>query len=441
MATIVRMPEVLAGMADAVLNEWRAQPGDTLEEGTPLAEIETDKAVVEYAVESAGVLAQLLVSAGETIDVGAPIAVLAETGESIDDAIRLAGTAESKPPTTSSDSVAPSQTQSEEATDHPADDTKSPQQLRSRLFASPLVRKLAAEQGIDLNSVRGSGPRGRVVKRDIIDLPLPKAAAEEKEAAQAGRTDSAAPMEKPTSASTSVGRSPQPELSASTGYTDRPISRMRRAIAAGLTESKTTVPHFYLQADCRVDALLELRNSVNVAATRKASLNDFVVKAAATAFVEVPAANAIWTGEAIRRFEAIDIAVAVALDDGLVTPVVRDVGAKSITTVSGEIAEMAARGREGKLRQHELVGGAFCISYLGMYGTERLTAIINPPQSGILAVGAATQRAVVVEGELAVATIISVTLSADHRVYDGALGAQWLAAFVRTIENPLRILL
>jgi pyruvate dehydrogenase E2 component (dihydrolipoamide acetyltransferase) len=186
---------------------------------------------------------------------------------------------------------------------------------------------------------------------------------------------------------------------------------------------------------------LELRNSVNVAATRKASLNDFVVKAAATAFVEVPAANAIWTGEAIRRFEAIDIAVAVALDDGLVTPVVRDVGAKSITTVSGEIAEMAARGREGKLRQHELVGGAFCISNLGMYGTERLTAIINPPQSGILAVGAATQRAVVVEGELAVATIISVTLSADHRVYDGALGAQWLAAFVRTIENPLRILL
>ncbi|MEO6532655.1 MAG: 2-oxo acid dehydrogenase subunit E2, partial [Pseudolysinimonas sp.] len=225
------------------------------------------------------------------------------------------------------------------------------------------------------------------------------------------------------------------------GFVDIPLTGMRRAIASRLTESKTTVPHFYLTAHVRVDRLFALRAEVNAAAERKVSVNDFVVKAVAGALRDVPAANAIWGGDYIRRFESVDLAVAVAVEGGLLTPVVRNVDSISLVEVSARVGELAERARAGKLRQDELEGGSFSISNLGMYGVDEFSAILNPPQAGILAVSAAKQQPVVIDGELAVGTVMSVTLSADHRVIDGAIAAEWMAAFVRRIENPVSTLL
>jgi len=223
-------------------------------------------------------------------------------------------------------------------------------------------------------------------------------------------------------------------------HTDVELTPMRRTIARRLTESKATVPHFYLQADCRVDALLDLRRTLNTQLQHRLSLNDFVIKAVGHAFASVPDANAVWNGTTIRRYERLDVGVAVSIEGGLVTPVIRDVARKTVGAIGSEARDLAGRAREGRLKQSELEGGSFCISNLGMYDVERFAAIINPPQSGILAVGTATQRPVVTEGQLGVATVMSVTLSGDHRVFDGALGAQWLTAFVAAIEQPMTML-
>jgi pyruvate dehydrogenase E2 component (dihydrolipoamide acetyltransferase) len=280
------------------------------------------------------------------------------------------------------------------------------------------VRRLANERGLDLSTVTGTGPGGRIVRRDIESL-------------------SAAKPAEPAAAT-----APAPAAALADGsYVDVPHTGMRRAIARRLVESKTTIPHFYLVADCRVDALLEFRQRVNETAPSKVSVNDFVVKAAAAAFRAVPEANAIWTDTATRRFESVDIAVAVAVDGGLVTPVVRGVDRMSLSGVSASIRDLAERGRAGKLKQNEIEGGSFSISNLGMYGTQEFSAIINPPHAGILAVGAARKKPIVVDDELVVGTVMTVTLSADHRVLDGALAAQWLAAFVELIENPVAILI
>jgi pyruvate dehydrogenase E2 component (dihydrolipoamide acetyltransferase) len=274
-----------------------------------------------------------------------------------------------------------------------------------------------------LDTVIGTGPGGRIVRRDLDALG----------AATSGTVAEPAAAPQASAASAAPG--------AATGrYTDIPHTGMRRAIARRLTESKSTVPHYYLVADCRVDALLELRRSVNATTPVSISVNDFVVKAVAAAFRDVPEANAIWTDSAIRRFDDVDIAIAVAIDGGLVTPVVRGVDKRSLSDVSATIRDLAERGRTRRLGQHELEGGSFSVSNLGMYGTTEFSAILNPPQSGILAVGAATQRPVVTDGVLGVATVMTVTLSADHRVLDGALAARWLAAFVNRIEHPVSIL-
>jgi pyruvate dehydrogenase E2 component (dihydrolipoamide acetyltransferase) len=285
-----------------------------------------------------------------------------------------------------------------------------------------LVRKLARERGIELESVSGTGPGGRIVRRDLERLPV------------------AEPVVTPTPAPQPV-RTPAAVESPAAGYTDVPLTPMRKAIARRLTESKTTVPHFYVTADCRVDALLELRRSVNAAASVKVSLNDFILKAVAGALIEVPEANAIWNGDSIRRFDGVDIAVAVAVDGGLLTPVLRGVHSASVSAVATQMADLAGRAREGRLQQRELEGGSFSVSNLGMFGVSEFSAILNPPQSGILAVGGATQRPVVVDGQLAVGTVMTVKLSADHRVIDGAVAATWMAAFVRRIENPLTVLI
>ena len=292
----------------------------------------------------------------------------------------------------------------------------------ARRFSSPIVRRLARERGIDLALVTGTGPGGRIVRRDLEAFEAQAPAAQAALTAAGTAAASAATV-------------------ASDGGEVVPLTGMRKAIARRLAESKSTVPHFYLTAHCRVDDLLALRKQINEAAPGKVSVNDFVVKAAAQALIDVPEANAVWGGDHVRRFDTADIAVAVSTDGGLLTPVVGGIESLSLTALSERIAELAGRAREGRLKQHELEGGSFSISNLGMYGVDEFSAILNPPQSGILAVGAATRQPIVIEGELAVGTVMTVTLSADHRVVDGALGAQWLQAFKTRIEHPLTILI
>jgi pyruvate dehydrogenase E2 component (dihydrolipoamide acetyltransferase) len=296
-----------------------------------------------------------------------------------------------------------------------------------RLFASPIVRKIGRERGIDLSQIVGTGPGGRIVRRDVeaLGAAVPSTPLVQADAASV----TAAPV---------AGQLARQEYSSS--YVTVPHTGMRRAIARRLTESKSTVPHFYLSADCKVDALLELRAKINETSIVRISVNDIVVKAVASALIDVPEANVIFTPEAMHKYETADISVAVATEGGLLTPVIRGVEKRSLSNLSLEIAELAGRARAGKLRQEELEGGTFAVTNLGMFGTKEFSAILNPPQSGILAVGAASQRAVVENGEIAVANVMTVTLSADHRAVDGALAAQWLAAFVKRIENPLSML-
>jgi pyruvate dehydrogenase E2 component (dihydrolipoamide acetyltransferase) len=411
MPTIVRMPEVLANTGEAVIQTWLVSVGQEIAVGDPLAEIETEKAVVEYVSEVEGIVGRLIAEAGSTIAVGEPIAVMLTPGETnadVDIAVP--------------NGVAASPTPEPELVSVGAAEPAAAANGR-RLFATPLVRKLARERGIKLESVNGTGPGGRIVRRDLERLPAAEPAPAEP-----------SPAPQPV-------RTPPAVESRATGYSDVPLTPMRKAIARRLTESKTTVPHFYVTADCRVGDLLELRRSVNAAGTVKVSLNDFILKAVAGALIEVPEANAIWNGDSIRRYDGVDIAVAVAVDGGLLTPVLRDVHAASLSAIAAQTADLAQRARDGRLQQHELEGGSFSVSNLGMFGVTEFSAILNPPQSGILAVGGAVQRPVVVDGELKVGTVMTVTLSADHRVIDGAVAATWMAAFVRRVENPLTVLI
>ena len=436
MATVVRMPAALAGSTEAAIQTWLAQVGQSIAVGDPLAEIETEKAIVEYAAEVGGTVGRLLAEPGKNLEVGTPIAVILAAGEgdeALDAALAAAGAApepmvtlepaapepETAPetaapvvpiPSGAPASAAPAATPASSALAAPAPATATAP--GDRQFVSPLVRRLARERGIDLAAVPGTGPNGRVVRRDLDAAPAGAAAT-----------------------------TPAPTAAPIAGYTDTPLTGMRRAIARRLTESKTTVPHFYVTAHIRVDALIELRRQVNEASDRKISLNDFVLKAVARALKQVPAANSIWMGDAIRSFEGVDLAVAVAVPNGLLTPVLRGVDELSLAAIAASVAELAERARAGRLQQHELEGGSFSVSNLGMYGVDEFSAILNPPQAGILAVGAAKQRPIVVDGELAVGTVMTVTLSADHRVIDGAVAAEWMAAFVALIEKPVAILL
>lgn len=425
MATVVRMPSVMAGATEAALQSWLVGVGDSVAEGQAIAEIETEKAVFEHESETAGTVAQLLVEPGVPVAVGAPIAVLADAGEKPEDAVAAAGLGATEPAaSTAAEAEEPGAAEEPVATAPPAGDVAPAAAAEAaapvakpegrRLFASPLVRRLAAERGIDLATISGTGPGGRIVRRDLDVVPAAPAPA----------------PEPPVSAATS-GR-PQPERIAPT--------RMRQAIARRLTESKSTVPHFYVSADCRMERLLALRREINEVAGRRVSVNDLVVKAVALALRDVPAANVTWDGDTILRHRTVDVAVAVAVEDGLLTPVVQDADSLGIVALSATVADLAERARTGRLRQQELEGGAFSVSNLGMYGVGAFSAILNPPQSGILAVAAAKEQPVVEDGALAVGTVMAVTLSADHRVIDGAVAAEWLAAFVRRIENPMSLL-
>ncbi|MEU1276134.1 dihydrolipoamide acetyltransferase family protein [Streptomyces sp. NPDC005799] len=412
MAHVVRMPSVMANATEAIVAQWLVSVGAHVKVGDPIAEIETEKALVEYAAEVGGTVGRLLAEPGASVAVGTPIAIVLEEGE--DAASVTLDDPRPDPTPTEPASATPAVT----ASAAPAATAPHP---GGRLFTTPIVRKLAAERGIDLSLVRGSGPHGRIVRRDLDAYTTTLEAA-----------TAATPPAPVRDQATDLAM----------GYTDVPLSGMRRAIARRLTESKTTVPHFYVTAHVRVDRLLELRQEANALASRKISVNDVVVKAVGTALVDVPAANAIWNADAIRRFDGVDVAVAVAVPDGLLTPVVRGVQALTVTELSARLADLADRARTGRLRQHELEGGSFSVSNLGMYGVDEFSAILNPPQAGILAVAAAKRQPVVEEdGRLGVGSVMTVTLSADHRVIDGAVAAEWMAALVRRLENPLSLLL
>ena len=393
MASVVRMPSVLAGAAEAAIASWLVAPGDTVAVGDPLAEIETEKAIVEYGAEEAGVVGRIVLAAGEVGEIGAPIAVLVKDGETDADIdAALGGDAP----------AAASQT---------------------RIFASPIVRKIAHEKGIDLAAIAGTGPNGRIVRGDLERL----AEQPRRTAGEAGQPDQAAPQ--PAAAQ------------ASAAGTLIPHTAIRRAIARRLTESQATTPHFYMTTECVVDELLALRKRINETAPVKVSVNAFVIMAVAAAFQDVPEANVTWSDEGLVAHASVDVSIAVATDGGLVTPVLRGVEAKRLSVIAAEAQSLAQRARDRRLLQHELEGGVFSISNLGMYGTLEFSAIINPPQSGILAVGAAKPQAVVVDGAVSVANVMRCTLSVDHRAIDGALAARWLAAFTTRIQDPLGMII
>jgi pyruvate dehydrogenase E2 component (dihydrolipoamide acetyltransferase) len=401
MATILRMPEVLANATEAVVSTWTIGVGDSFSVGDTIAEVETEKALVDLPAEQDGILGRILAKPGDATKVGDPIAVLISAGETDADIDAALGSGTRAPVTA--------------AVDPESAVVRESAATRGRVFISPIARVRARDNGIDISGLRGSGPNGRIVRVDV-------------EAAISASSATSAPV------------APIPAENGA-GYTAIPHTGMRKAIARRLTESKSTVPHFYLTADCKVDALLAARAHANELSPIKVSVNDFVVKAVAAAFVDVPEANVTWTETHLRRWDAVDVAVAVATDGGLLTPVVRGVDTKSLTEVSRSISGLVERARAGRLRQDELEGGSFAVTNLGMYGTTEFSAILNPPQSGILAVGAARPQPVVVDGEIVVATVMRCTLSVDHRAVDGALAAQWLAAFTRRIENPISILI
>jgi pyruvate dehydrogenase E2 component (dihydrolipoamide acetyltransferase) len=433
----ITMPALSPTMTEGTLAKWLVGEGDNVQSGDVIAEIETDKATMEVEAVDEGVIGRILVSEGsEGVPINSVIALLLEDGE---DAAAMDGMDTAAP---SAPSSAPEPTPSAPAPTlsaptppapvaAPVAPVATPQPAAAsggRVFASPLARRMASQAGLDLGAVAGSGPSGRIVKRDVeAALAAPAQAAPALAAAVAS----------PTAPAVTAEASPfEP------AFELEPASTMRKVIAQRLTESKQTVPHFYLTVDCEIDAMLKIRKDLNSQSDAyKISVNDMIIKACGVALRNVPEANASWTGDAVKLYKTADIAVAVAIEGGLITPVIRDAGGKGLETISGEMLELAAKARDGKLAPEEFQGGTFSISNLGMFGVRNFDAVINPPQGAILAVGVGEQRPVVKNGALAVATVMSVTLSVDHRAVDGAVGAQFLAAFKGLIQNPLSMLL
>lgn len=441
------MPGVSADATDAVLSGWTVASGASVSGGEVIAVIETDKAEVDLEAEEDAVLFRTLVSAGDRVPVGDPIALLVKPGEQIvDEAAVLA--AFGLGPQSSGPLLPVDEERSQDALVPGApveihrtrDDVAGRSDHRGgRVFASPLARRLAGEGGLSLDTLTGSGPGGRVTRSDV-ELALVGMAQQASSVSAAG---GALPPDA-TLVSPQPGRGleePLARANVTAAFTDVPHTRIRRTIASALTASKQQVPHFYLKVTCTVEALLELRTQINVGREVKITLNDLFVKAAAGAMVAVPEMNVAWTAEATRQFESVDIAVAMATARGLITPVVRAVEKRSVSDISRTIKEFAMRANSGGLRQHEIEGGSLTVSNLGMYGAEEFVAIINPPQVGILALGAVTSLPMEYEaGRLGLAKAVRAVLSVDHRPVDGSVAAQWLDQFKRLVETPLQLL-
>jgi pyruvate dehydrogenase E2 component (dihydrolipoamide acetyltransferase) len=428
----ILMPALSPTMTEGNLAKWLKKEGDEVHSGDVLAEIETDKATMEVEAVDDGKIGKILVPEGaQGIKVNAPIALLLGEDEDASALEKFAAPIVQPAPT----APAPSPETAELA---PA--VSPPVEGRGngdgRIFASPLARRMAQQAGLDLAAIRGSGPQGRIVKSDI------EAALSPSRLTRAPAAAPTLPMSRPAPAAPVLSKERVAALAGNPPYTERPLTAMRRVIARRLTESKQTVPHFYLTIDCEIDALLKIRTELNGKSdTYRISVNDFVIRATALALRQVPAANASWSDEAILLWDTVDVAVAVALDDGLITPIVKMADRKGLAAIAGETKDLVARARAGKLKLEEFQGGTFSISNLGMYGVREFAAVINPPHGGILAVGSGEQRPVVKNGALTIATVMSCTLSCDHRAVDGAVGAQFLAAFKKLVEDPLTMLL
>ena len=424
MATQILMPALSPTMEEGTLAKWLVKEGDVVKSGQILAEIETDKATMEFEAVDEGVVGKLLIAEGTAgVKVNTPIAVILEEGESADTvpapvAAAAPDAAVSTAPAAAAVSTAPAA--------KPAG---------ARVFASPLARRIATEKGLDLTKITGSGPHGRIVKADV-EGAKPMAAA-----------PVATPATPPAAAAVMAsGASAEAVMRMYEGrkYEVVALDGMRKTIAARLTEAKQTIPHFYLRRDVKLDALMAFRGQLNKQLEPrgvKLSINDFIIKASAIALQMVPDANAVWAGDRVLRMKASDVAVAVAIEGGLFTPVLRDAESKSLSGLSAEMKDLAARAKTRKLAPGEYQGGSFAISNLGMMGVDNFDAVINPPHGSILAVGAGVKKPVVTsDGQIGIATLMTLTLSVDHRVIDGALGAEFLKAIVDNLENPMGML-
>jgi pyruvate dehydrogenase E2 component (dihydrolipoamide acetyltransferase) len=419
----LRMPALSPTMEEGTLAKWLVGEGDVVRAGDIMAEIETDKATMEVEAVDEGTIGRILVPDGtEGVAVGNVIAILLEEGEGdaeLEAAVAAASAAPAKPAAEPQKAEVNETAPVLQAVDPepaaPPPTPSAPALTSDRVKASPLAKRLAKESGIALEAVVGSGPRGRIVKRDI-------------EAAASGGGVPAKPA-------------PQ-QVPADTPYTEQRLSTMRKIIARRLEDAKATVPHFYLTLDVEIDKLLKLRKELNEELSEgKVSVNDFVIRAVALALGKIPDANVQYAGDVMRRFARADVSVAVATDGGLITPIVRDAGNKSVVQISLEMKDLAERARTGKLLPEEYQGGTVSISNLGMYGIREFSAVINPPQAAILAIGKGEERPVVRHGAVQTATLMSVTLSADHRAIDGAIGADFLNAFKTYMEAPLTMLI
>ena len=447
MAQILGLPKLSPTMEEGVLVRWTKKEGDKVSPGDLIAEVETDKANMDFNVEDEGTLLKFLVKEGDTVKLGAPVAIIGKPGEDTsaleaqakgggggsapapkqEAPKQEAPKAEAKAPTPAPKPEAPKPAPKQNGAPAPKSDGK--------LLASPLAKTLAIELGIDLRTIEGSGPGGRIVERDV------RAAAEgggaPKQQARQEAPAEEAPASKETAIAVRHARQMVPD--AEGDYEDVPASNMRKRIAARLTEAKRDVPHFYLMRKLDAAPLLGFRGRLNelLGDRGKVSVNDLIIKAVALALRRVPECNASWEGEAIRRYHRVHVGVAVAIEDGLVTPVVRDADQKGIGAIAAEVKDLAERAKSKKLKGHEITGSTFTVSNLGMMNIERFTAIINPPEAGILAIGTTVDEPVIAkDGAIVAGKRMTVTMSCDHRVIDGALGARWLAAFAELFEKP-----
>jgi pyruvate dehydrogenase E2 component (dihydrolipoamide acetyltransferase) len=441
------MPGVAADTTEAVLSQWLVEESGEFAAADALATVETEKAALDIEAELAGRVLKTLVPPGAQVEVGAPIAVLADPGEEVDDIDALLASLGVSPAT---DVVVP------ERRDLPSDPesgapvaealaepaapptpaqsmsvaatTPSPRtalHADGRIFASPLARKVAKDRGLTIGEIVGTGPRGRVLRRDVDAAAI---------------AEPAARSVAPAVAESAPAPSSRPRPATSAAYDEIPHSRIRLTTARRLTESKQQAPHFYVRATVHAEALLALRAEVNEGAETRISVNDLVVKAVAAAHRRVPEMNVTWTPDAVRRYAAVDVAIAVATDRGLMTPVVRDIGSLTVTVLAETVRDLAERARHGRLKQDELEGGSISVTNLGMYGVEEFAAIINPPQAAILAVGAVRDQPVVQDGAVVPGKVMSLTLSVDHRPVDGVVAGRWMAALVELLEHPARAL-
>ena len=421
MATNILMPALSPTMTEGTLARWLKKEGETIKAGDVIAEIETDKATMEVEAVDEGVLGKILIADGtEGVKVNAPIAVLVAKGEAVPAAAPAPTAAPAPAP-----AAAPTPVM---AGPEPAILLPAAPHDGTRVFISPLARRMAAQSGVDITKLTGSGPHGRIVKADI-------------------ESALARPTASPIAAPPTPTRAPTPAPAIAAPHRKLPLSSMRKVIARRLSESKREIPHFYVSMDIELDAMLKLREDLNARSPKdgpgafKLSVNDLIIKAAGVTLRRVPKVNASYTEDDLILYDDVDISVAVAIPDGLITPIIRKADQKGLAAISNEMKDLGARAKAGKLKPEEFQGGGFSISNMGMYGVSEFSAVINPPQAAILAVAAGRQRPVVKAGALAIATVMTCTLSVDHRVVDGALAAEWLAAFRDIVQDPMSLML